>query len=77
MASTNDFGGSKPYSRVKHVGGDDYEIYDAGQSDGISAGEFVAGWGAMVRARPRPIPALAAPAPLHWSARVAAVQARR
>ena len=52
MAATEDFAGSKPFARAKHVGGDVYETYEAGQSEGQSSGEIIVGWGSMVRAAP-------------------------
>ena len=52
MAATEDFAGSKPFARAKHLGGDVYETYEAGQSEGQSSGEIIVGWGSMVRTAP-------------------------
>ncbi len=46
MLATGDDDASKPDARVRHVSGDEYEIYGAGQSDGTSAGDVAVGWGA-------------------------------
>ena len=51
MATAAGFDASATSARVKHLRDDDYETYEAGQSDGQSAGDVVVGWGSVVRAR--------------------------
>ena len=49
MVTLADYAMSKPCSRARLVGDDEYETHDAGQSDGQSAGDIVVGFGGMVR----------------------------
>ena len=48
MATAEDLAASKPSSRVKHTDNDAFETYEAGQSDGQSAGDLIVGFGGMV-----------------------------
>ena len=48
-ASSDSYIGSKPLARVRLGEGDVLEECSDGQSDGQCAGEFVTGWGSIVR----------------------------
>ena len=48
MATAEDLAASKPSSRVKHTDNDAFETYEAGQSDGQSAGDLIVGFCGMV-----------------------------
>ena len=50
MATAGGFDASATTTRVRHLRDDEYETYEAGQSDGQSAGDLLVGWGSVVRA---------------------------
>ena len=54
VASGMDFNGHEAQARIRRGAGNVWEVYDAGESEGVSAGTFIVGWGSLVRcAAPR------------------------
>ena len=51
MAAAGGVVDSSTSARIKHLRDDDFETYEAGQSDGQSAGNVIVGWGSVVRAQ--------------------------
>ena len=43
------YAGAGAFQRVRKAASSRAEVYDAGASDGMSAGDFIVGWGSMVR----------------------------
>ena len=44
-----DYGGAGANQRVRLVANGEWETYDAGESEGTSAGDFIVSWGSQVR----------------------------
>ena len=65
------YAGSGALQRVRKAATSSIEVYDAGGSDGMSAGDFIVGWGSMVRhARCTPPCTPCAHAPRHGPRRI-------
>ena len=52
MSSADRYGGYGALQRVRKTESQQWEVYDAGGSDGQSAGDFIVGWGSLVRRHP-------------------------